>query len=140
MSSRQHEIDTDDVVSPSQYKIYHAISISMLWGKVNMQYWWCCDIIINVVSPSQHEKLMMLLNISHDWRHNQCCVSESTWNWETVCLWCVGYFWLNVLPILVQIRIRIGIKTRLWQNHEHAIVCPVWILDWWCNCIGRLFW
>ena len=138
-------MNTGDDVSPSQYEIYHMTSISMLWGQFNIQYWWCCDtIIINVVNPSQHNKWwccysQSTYDISHNWRHNQCCVSESTWNLETVCLWFVGYFGLNVLSILVLIRIRIGIETRLWQNHEHAILCLVWISDWWCNCIGRLF-
>ena len=109
--------NTDDVVSHSQHKIYHMISISMLWIWVNMKYWWCCeykstwnissDILIMVVSPSQHEIGILLwvqVNMKYitwyhnqycdvvslsqqkyiTWYYNQCFESESTWNTDDV--------------------------------------------------------
>ena len=46
------------------------------------------DIIISVVSPSQHTAMMMLwvpVNIEYiTWYDNQCCESESTWNTDDV--------------------------------------------------------
>ena len=85
--------------------------------------------IINVVSPSQHELLMMSLvpvNMKYiTWYYNQCCESESTYSNDNVA--CPSQH--EIHHIVIMLLVPANIKYSKWYHYQCCECKSTWNLD-----------